>query len=217
MIRGARQRGLACQCRGDAGAVAAGDIRVDLERLLDQRDRRLGVVVLEERPAQRRRAGRAQLVHEVPALRQFALVAGRHQQVPPALAPVGTGQAEVGHPAEPDVVDDAERQWRRLDHQRPLGDIQVDPEIDRVRIRGQEQRLRIHQLRPDEGRVVRDAGLLEALEDGRHRSALVGIHERLDAVHQVEIVVDLGHGLLARRAVLVFQACRCCSRPCQAW
>ena len=44
-----------------------------------------------------------------------------------------------------------------------------------------------------------------ALEDGRHRSALVGIHERLDAVHQVEVVVGLGDGLFARRAVLEFE------------
>src|SRR3954453_6427770 len=38
----------------------------------------------------------AQLAHEVAALRQFAFVAGRHQQVSPALASVGTRQAEVG-------------------------------------------------------------------------------------------------------------------------
>ena len=42
-------------------------------------------------------------------------------------------------------------------------------------------------------------------EDGRDRSALVGIHECLDAVHQIKVVVGFRHGFFARRAVLVFQ------------
>ena len=205
VIRRARQRRLALQRRADARAVSAGKVGIDLERLLDQRDDRLRVVLLEKGPPEQGGAGRAHLLDEVAAARQLALVAGRHKQVLAPLAPVGTGQTEVGDPLEPHVVDHAEREWRCLNDDRSLGDVQIDPEIDGVRIGRQEQGLRIHQLREDQGRVVRDAGILQALEDGRHRSALVGVHERLDAVHQVEVVVGLGHGLFARCAVLVLQ------------
>ena len=170
-----------------------------------------------DRPSSRR-AGRAQLAARSSRSRAARPCsrAARTGTCPPSPRS-GPGRPKSVTQLEPHVVDHAERQRRRLDDHRPLGDVQVDPEIDGVRIGGQEQRLRIHQLREDEGRVVRDAGILEALEDGRHRSALVGVHERLDAVHQVEVVVGLRHGLLARRAVLVFQRADAASRPCRAW
>ena len=120
---------------------------------------------------------------EYPLTRQLALVIGRHKKVLASLAPVGTGQTEVGYPLEPHVVDYAKREWRCLDDDRSLGDVEIDKEIDGVRIGRQEQGLGIHQLGEDQDRVVRHAGILDALEDGRHRSALVGVHERLDAVH----------------------------------
>ena len=205
MIRRARQGRLALQRRADAGAVSARKVGIDLERLLDQRDNRLGVVLLEERASQQRGAGRAHLLHEVAAFGQFALIVRRHKQVLASFAPVGTGQPKVGDPLEPHVVDHAKREWRRLNDDRSLADVQIDKEIDGVRIGRQEQRLGIHQFGEDEGRVVGDAGLLDALEDGRHRSALVGVHERLDAVHQVKEVVGLGHRVFARCAVLVFK------------
>ena len=162
VIRRARQRRLALQRRADARAVSAGKVGIDLERLLDQRDDRLRVVLLEKGPPEHGGAGRAHLLDEVAAARQLALVIGRHKQVFAALAPVGTGQTEVGDPLEPHVVDHAKREWRCLNDDRSLGDVQIDPEIDGVRIGRQEQGLRIHQLGEDQGRVVRDAGLLDS-------------------------------------------------------
>ena len=202
MIRRARQRRLALERRADARAISAGKVGIDLERLLDQRDDRLRVVLLQKGPPEHRGAGRAHLLDEVAAARQLALVIGRHKQVLAPLAPVGTGQTEVRYPLEPHVVDHAEREWRRLNDDRSLGDVQIDKEIDGVRIGRQEQGLGVHQLGEDQDRVVRNAGFLAALEDGRHGSALVGIHERLDAVHQVEVVVDLRNSLFAWCAVL---------------
>src|SRR5208337_2169625 len=76
------------------------------------------------------------------------------------------------------------------------------PEINRVGVGCQEQRLRVHQLRENEDRVVGYTGVVESLPKRRCRGALKGVHKRLRGVHEVEIVIDLLDRFLARSAIL---------------
>ena len=87
----------------------------------------------------------------VPAVGQRAVVARADDQVAAAFAPVGAGQADVGDPPEPHVVDRAEEPRRgtergQVDHHRPVRQVDEPPEVDGVAVGGQEQRRRVHQL-----------------------------------------------------------------------
>ena len=91
---------------------------------------------------------------------------------------------------------------RRLQHHGALGEIERADDVDRVGIGGQPQRLGIHQLGVDDGLVVLDADALQALADRVDADALKGVGERALRVREVDVVVDLVQGRLARCAVL---------------
>ena len=68
----------------------------------------------------------------VALLGNLALVAGRHEKILSALALIGTGQADVGDRALPEVIDQADdRPGRNLDDDRPLAKIDVHHAVDR--------------------------------------------------------------------------------------
>ena len=157
------------------GAHRSRRVRVDPDAGLDRRDRRGGVVVDHERPPDQRRAGRADMGDVKAAVGQRPVIARAHQQVLAALAAIGSGQADVGDPPEPHVVDRPEdrarrRHHRNVDHHRPVREIDERPEVDRVRVRGQEQRRRIHQLGEDQELVVLDADAEEPASNQRPRT-----------------------------------------------
>ena len=101
--RDSAEPGLAAQELGDARAETAGFVGINLGRLPDQLDRGLRIVLLQK---QRARAHTTRVVRdagdEEPALWQRTVVARRQDQVFPAFAPIGTGQAEIRDPAKPD-------------------------------------------------------------------------------------------------------------------
>ena len=94
---------------------------------------------------------------------------------------------------------------RRLDNQRPLGEVHEADEIDGIGVSREEKRFRIHQLREDDKRVVTSAGVDKALARGYQGGAPKSVQKYLGCVHEVEVVVDLFDGLFARRAVLEFE------------
>ena len=102
--------GLAGQELGDRRADAAGLVGVDLGELPDRSAAGLRIVaVLQERAAEPHDAGGPGAGDEKSALRQRAVVVRRQDQVLAAFAAIGAGQADVGDPAEPVVVDGAEK------------------------------------------------------------------------------------------------------------
>ena len=185
---------------------AAGLVRVNLGKLPNRFGRRFRIVlVLQERAPEPHHAGSPGARDEEPALRQRTVVAGRQDQVFPTFTSVGPGQADVGDPAEPVVVDGAEKPGWHLQHHGPLGQIEDAEGIDGVRVGRQEQRLGVHQVGEDDDLVILDAGAQKAFVDGVDADALHRVHERPERVREVQVVVDLVQCVLARRAVLEFE------------
>ena len=89
--------------------------------------------------------------------------------------------------------------------------------VDCVGVGRQEQRLGIHQFGEDEDLVVLDADALHALAEGVDADAPQVVHERAIRVGEVEVVVDLVGGRLARHAVLEFERAEAALDAGQAW
>ena len=62
--------------------------------------------------------------------------------------------------------------------------------------------LGVHQIGKDEDFVVLHPDALKSFVKGRYADTLVSVHERLEGVREVQIVIDLFNGFLARHAVL---------------
>ena len=76
--------------------------------------------------------------HKVAFLGNLAGVAGRQEKVLAALALIGTGQAEVGDRALPEVIDEADtRPGRDLEDDRSLAKIDVHHAVDRGVVGGE--------------------------------------------------------------------------------
>ena len=200
-LRRCSGRRAALEQRRDARAGGARRVGVELQRALDRLDGRRRVVVRQERPPEQERPRRARVSDVVAAVRQRAVVAGRDEQEAAAFAAIRARQAEVDDPAPPHVVEHPERLRRRLDDHRARREIDDAEEVDGVGVRGQEHGLRAHQLREDEDRVVLDAGVVEALPDRVRRRAREAVEVHVEAVHEVEMVVDALGGLAGRHAV----------------
>ena len=192
---------MAIEQRRDTRADVAWRVGVELQPALDRLHRRRRIVVRQERSPQHERPRRARVSDVVAAGWQRAVVAGRDEQEPPALAAIRTRQAEVDDPSPPHVVEHSECLRRRLDDHRPRRQID-DPEVvHRVGVRGQEHGLRAHQLREDQDRVVVHARLVEALPDRVCRRSREAVEIHVEGVHEVEVVVDGLGGIAARYAV----------------
>ena len=145
--------------------------------------------------------------HVVATVRQRPVVSRADDEVLAPLTTVGTGDAEVRDPAEPHVVDRAQdprggSERRYVDDHRAVREIDEAQEVDRVAVGGQEHRRRVHEVREQEDVVVLHADRPEALPDRRHGRAREGADEGLDAVHEVEVVVEQGSRRRRRCAVV---------------
>ena len=145
----------------------------------------------------RRRAG-----DEVP-VGDVAVVVGRQDQVLAALPLVGAGEADVGHVALPDVVDEAQRVRGRLDHRRPVAlEVEVVRAVRGLGVRGQHDVGRRRQrigVGEDVRRGLPDAAKAVAHRD--HRRARHAVQEHLDAAHQVQRVIAALHRVGQRQPV----------------
>ena len=186
---------------GDAGAVAARRVGVDLQVGLDVVDGWLRVVVHQVCARGIEDVVGLRVRDEVAALGQRPVVAGRNDQILAAEAAVGTWASDVDDPGEPHVVDRADRVGRLLDHHRPVGEVDGRQVVDRVGVGGQEQRARVHQLGEDDD-AVRPGDLLEALVKRVGRGAAEAVVVDVERAGEVERVIDRMRGLGARHAVL---------------
>jgi hypothetical protein len=210
----AAELGLARQERGDGRTDTARLVGVDFELGPDRFDRRLRIaLVRNEHAAEPPVEVGAGASHIEPAVGQLALIVRRHDQVFAALATVGSGNAGVGHPAKPGVVDAAEHPGRHFHHHWPLAEVEHRHDVHRVRVRRQEQRLGVHQLGEHDDLVVLDAGVHKTLAQGLDADALQRVSERAERVREVEVVVDLLDRRLARHAVLELQRADPCLDP----
>ena len=189
-LRLARQPHRAGQRLGDAGAVAARHVGVDLQVRLHVLDRRLRVVVDQVGARGIEDVVGLRMRDEVAALGQRPVIAGRHDQVLAAEAAVGTGAADVDDPGEPHVVDRADRVGGLLDHHRAVAEVDRREVVDRVGVGGEEQRARVHQLGEDDD-AVRAGDLLEALAQRIGRGAAEAVVVDRERVGEVHRVVDL--------------------------
>ena len=189
-LRRCRERHEPLEERADAGPGPTRRVGVDLEGGLDRGHRRCGIAVHHERPAEHQRPVRAGVPDVEAAFRHDAVVAGGHEQELAARAAVRPREPEVDDPLEPHVVERAQGHRRRLDHHRPVGQVDEAEVVDGVAVRGQEQRRRIHQLREDQHRVVLHADAQETLADRLRRCSRERGQERVEAVHEVEMVVQ---------------------------
>ena len=88
-------------------------------------------------------------VTEEAAVRQRSVVLRTDEQVATSVRAVGAGQADICQPPEPHVVDGAQDAGRRaegrdVDDLRPVREVEEAPEVDRVAVRREEQRCRVH-------------------------------------------------------------------------
>src|SRR4030095_13799756 len=98
----------AAQKLGDRGADATGLVGIDLSELLDRFGYWLRIVVLQERSSEPYdEIGPGS--RDVESTWHRTVVAGRKNEVLPALAAIRARQSDIDHPAEPVVIDSAKR------------------------------------------------------------------------------------------------------------
>jgi hypothetical protein len=160
---------------------------VDLQ-LLHQRD---GLVVLavdfEPTQAEEHVEGR-RLDHEVP-IGHLTDVARRQEQVLAALALVGTERADVNEEALQEAHRVAEHPRRRLQDRRSItAEVEESQPVDRLGVRGQQQRLGVHHRLPDQDLLGRRRAKVPepaTCLDHRHRRDLGQVDLDRPVEHQL--------------------------------
>ena len=208
--RGCTQGRVAGEEAGDRRAMGTRGIRVDLEALSHRLGNSRRVVVDHEGAADEGHDARPGVRHVVPAVGQRSVVTRSYHQVAAPFAPVRAGEADVGHPAEPHVVDRAEdarrsADRRDVDDHRSVGEVDERPEVDGVAVRRQEDRRRTHELGEEGERAVLDADREEAAADRGDGRPPQRAQERLHALAEVQVVVQEGGGGVRRGAVVELQ------------
>ena len=128
---------------------------IDLEVLLHRLDAGLGRAI-DEKGAEEEPVAIGARAHDDVAGRHLAFVAGRQDQVLAAFALVRAGDADVGHPAVPEVIDAAQHLGRNFDDERALLGVDPDEVVDRVVVGGELDGAGIDEVFPDDiGLVVR--------------------------------------------------------------
>ena len=173
--------------------------------LADLLGRRFRAVVLQEHADPQQDVHGPGAGREEPALRQRAVVAGRQDHVLPAQAAIGTGRTDVGHPVVPAIVDQAKKFRRHLHDHRPLGEFEDAEGVDRVCVGHQQHCLGIHQLGEEENLVILHSGIEKAPVYCMKVDALHGVHECVEGMGEVQVIIDLVECLLARHAVREFE------------
>ena len=95
------------------------------------------------------------------ARRDVALVAGRKDEIFAARTTVRAGDADIGNPFVPHVVDQPEHLGRNLEHQRSLARIEPYEVVDGVVVGGQFHGLGIDEVLPDHVGLVIGAELAQ--------------------------------------------------------
>ena len=192
----------AFEVAGDGHADAAGRVRIDPQVVLDDVDGGRRIVLGQEGAAQNDDPVRLGVRDVEAVFGQVTVVAWSHEQILAAFAAIRPRPAEVDDPAEPHVVERAERTGGCFHDHRSVREIDEAEIIDRVRIGRQEQRIGIHQFREQKDLVVLDARRLEAFEHRLHADALEGVGKGAERVSEIEIVVGRSRRFRARCAVL---------------
>ena len=108
---------------------------------------------------------------------------------------------------EPEVVEEAESVRRSLDDDRTIAEIEREDVVDRVRVRRQEERLRVHQARPDHAAaVVLGANTEQSVVHRLQRHELELAQVGIERPREVEVVVHLRDGVIGGHTVLERQA-----------
>ena len=205
----------------DGGAVGAGHVAMHSDAVADRLDRDRRVVVDHEPAADQCHSCGAGMEDVVAAVGQRAVIARADDQVAATFSPIGAGQADVGDPSEPHVIDRAEEsRWGaecwQVDHHRPVRQVDEPPEVDGVAVGGEEQRRRVHQLGEQQERVVLDPLRQVATTNCCERGTAQRTEERLHAVHEVEMVVQQRRRRLRRSAVVELQRSEPALDACRA-
>src|SRR5208337_981211 len=160
--------------------------RVNPHGLVEALDGGSGITIDQEAPGKEDIAERSALKDKI-ALGYVSLVPGRQEQILATLSLVRARIAQVGDIAEPEVVHDAKAVRRAFEHDGTLR--QIDPRhgVDGVRIRRQEQRLRVHQRIENSERAVHSASFAEAPAQGHERTTLKRVEEHVNSALEVEI------------------------------
>ena len=129
------------------------------------------------------------------AVGEVAVVPGRHEEILPAGALVGARDAHVRDVAEPEVVDDAQRLRRRLDHRRtPRLEVKKSRAVGGFGVRGEEEALRVGSGLGDADDPGRgDARGPQAAPHRHQGGSRHRVEEHLDAAHQIQRVIHRGH------------------------
>src|SRR5271154_3949533 len=138
-------------------------------------------------------AERSALKDEI-ALGYVSLVSRWQEEKLATLPLVRACVPHVGDVAEPEVVHNAEAVRRTFEHYRAFRQINPRHGVDGVRVRGQEERLRVHQRIENSERAVHSAGFAKAPAHGHKRSALHRIEKDVNSALEIEIVVHLLDG-----------------------
>ena len=131
----------------------------------------------------------------------FALIPRGQYEIFAAFASVGTGDADVGDPAIPEIINESEDHGWNLDDQWPFMGVEPDEAVDSVVVGGQLHRLGVHQVFPDDVRVVLRA---EAALRGAHTCL---VHDReaqqvsLQRTRPIQVVIDFVGGFRVRDTV----------------
>ena len=130
-------------------------------------------------------------------LGQFTLIAGRHDEILAAFAPIGTRQSHVDDEAEEGIINGARSgTGRDFDHGRPvLLQIEQAEAIDGLGVAGEEQRIGIQQFLENEHLVGFGGAPLDMAQAKPFEGCSWNkIEEGLDRAERVEVVVELLRG-----------------------
>src|SRR5271166_2311805 len=152
-----------------------------------------GIAVDQEAPGKEGIAERSALKDKI-ALGYVSLVSAWQEEELAALSLVRACIPQVGDVAKPKVIHDAEAVRRAFEHNRAFRQIDPREGINSVGIRGQEERLRVHQGIKNSERAVHSANFSKSPAHGHERSTLHGIEVGLNPALEVEIVVHLLDG-----------------------
>jgi len=131
---------------------------------------------------------------EVP-LRHLALVSGGKEQVLAALSLVRSDDTDIGNPAVPHVIYQAEHLRRYVDDQRTVMQVDPEPGVWSVVVGSQLDRTGVHHLFPDRDGLVywthlQNCGTIRRLIH-RRKGQQIGLHGALE-VQVVEEFLDAG-------------------------
>ena len=99
------------------------------------------------------------------------------------------------------IVNDPQHIGRSLDDHRLIPHLEPGKHVDTGGVRGQEQRLGIHQVFEEHGRRIGRPELQKSFPNGIHGGNLGPVHVGLERVLEVQEVVSLLDGLVVGHAV----------------